>query len=252
MSSLTRECGSIGSVILAALLLPATGLFREPWNKQPERWDLADTLKILQDSPWSPSKSQFEVKLSSIRRIDPVTNLPTDSPASTRDARPQVSIDLGRGKPLPPVSVLWWSSKTVRLAEQRLKQLLDPSTPVTPLQAEPLANFVIVLEGNEALRILRDSDKDLRESVFLEIPGGMALDASTIEFHEGEKAGEDYVAFHFPRQLEGEPTITRDTERVVFHCKATAKTIRPGRANSISVRVVFEPKKMRATAQPDL
>jgi hypothetical protein len=238
--------------MLAALLLPATGLFREPWDKQPERWDLADALKILRDSPWSPSKSQLEVEFSAVRRIDPLTRLPTDSPASTRDTRPEVSIDLGRGKPLPPLTVLWWSAKTIRLAQQRLRRLLDSPVPKSPLEVEALSDFVIVIEGNEALQILRDADKDLRESAYLETPGGMALDPSAVEFHEGEKAGGDYVAFHFPRRLEGEPTITCDTERVVFHCKATAKTTHPGRANFISVRVVFEPKNMRAAGQPDL
>ena len=83
-------------------------------------------------------------------------------------------------------------------------------------------------------------------------PSGMVLDTSGVEFHEGEKGGEDYVAFHFPRQIEGRPTITSDTERVVFHCKASAKTERPGRPDSISVRVVFEPNRMRAAGQPDL
>jgi hypothetical protein len=247
-------CGSwsIIGLSLAVQLLSVTGFAHEPWDKQPERWSLAETYRILQDSPWSPTKSHFQVSISRVRRVDPLTHMPSDSPSAARDTGPQVGIELGRGEPLPPVSVLWWSSKTVRLAQQRLRQLRDPSAPQTPLQAETLTDFIVIVEGNETLRILQDASEDLRQSAYLEIPGGTALDASRLEFHEGGKVGEDYVAFYFPRQIEGQPTITQHTEQVVFHCKASAKTGRPGQPGSISIRVVFEPKRMRAAGQPDL
>jgi hypothetical protein len=86
----------------------------------------------------------------------------------------------------------------------------------------------------------------------LELPGGVSLDVVEIHFIEGEKAGEDFVEFHFARQIEGRPTISPDAEKVVFHCKATAKSARPGRPNELSIRAVFEPRKMRFRGQPDL
>lgn len=239
-------------LLVAFLFLARVALADDPWNKQPDRWNIAEAYRILQDSPWSPSKSRLEVTLSNTRRTDPLTHMPSEAPTAPRDAGPQLNVNLGRGNPLPTVSVLWWSSRTVRLAQLRLRQLRDPSAPPAPLQVQPLPDFVIIVEGSEALPILRDAGDDLRQSAYLETPHGMALDTSSIEFHEGEKAGEDFVAFHFPRQVNGHPTVPPDTEQLIFHCKAVAKKEQGSRPNSLTLRVIFEPARMRALGQSDL
>ena len=239
-------------LILAALLtFPASSLAGEPWDKLPQQWTLAEAYQVLTDSPWSPAKARIDVAWVP-RRVDPLTKQTTDSPIYPQGADLKVSTDIGGRKELPNLSVLWWSSKTVRLAQQRLRQLRDPALAQQPLRAEQLEDLVLVVEGAEALRILRDAAKNLRETVFLELPTGMTLDVAKIRFVEAEKAGEDFVAFHFPRQIEGRPTVSPDAGKVVFHCKATAKTARAGRPNALSIRAVFEPRKMRTGGQPDL
>ena len=152
---------------------------------------------------------------------------------------------------MPEVSVQWWSSRTLRLAQQRLRELRDPAAAGKPLGAESLPDIVIIVEGAEPLRILRDAKEDPRETTFLELPDGRMLDVREVRFHESEETGGDYVAFHFPREVNDRPTIDRNAAKVVFHCKAAAKNLKPGRQNALSIRAVFVPKEMRVNGQPD-
>jgi hypothetical protein len=241
----------IQHILVAILALPASAIADTPWDKPPQQWKLSETYLILTDSPWAPSKSQIHVAWVP-RRMDPLTKQKTDLPINPQGGEVKVGADIGRSAPLPDLSVLWWSAKTVRLAQQRLRQLRDPAKGPEPLRADDLNDFVLVVEGTEPLRVLRDAVENLRETVFLELPNGMPLDVAEIRFIEGETPGENFVAFHFPRQIEGRITVSPDAEKVVFHCKATAKNARLGRPDAFSIRATFEPRKMRAAGQPDL
>jgi len=57
---------------------------------------------------------------------------------------------------------------------------------------------------------------------------------------------------HFARMLNGEPAIDPESERVIFHCRANAKKEMQNRENSLSFRVEFNPKMMKAQGKPDL
>jgi hypothetical protein len=244
--------GLIGWLILVSVLSAGAGFTRDAWDKPPEQWTQADAYQILQDSPWSPAKSRIEVSFTTLYKRDRLTRMPSDSPSAQSRKEREANVNLSGGKPLPAVSVLWWSARTVRLAQERLKELANSAPAGMPVPADTLADVVIVVEGSDALRIARAAGDDLRQSAYFEMPSGMALDASAVEVHEGEKAGDDYVAFHFPRRIEGQPTITPDMEKVVFRWKASAKDERAGQPDTISVRVAFEPRRMRAAGQPDL
>jgi hypothetical protein len=62
-------------VVVASAASPAGGV---PWDKAPEQWTLADAFRILQDSPWSPSKFSLEANYQQ-RRTDPQTEVVGDS-----------------------------------------------------------------------------------------------------------------------------------------------------------------------------
>ncbi len=240
-------------VLIVLLALPTNVFAGEPWNKQPQHWNLAEVYQILNDSPWSPARTSVEITLKE-RRTDPLTKQEVNPPEGALYGPPAPVVGMGtRREPASRVPVLWWSAKTVRLAQQRLRQLRDSvAKKDLLLRADELSDFVLVVEGAEALRILRDAAEDLRETVFLELPNRLPLEVTTIHFVKAEKAGEDRVEFHFPRQIEGQVTLSPDTESVVFHCKATAKTTRPGRPNSLAIQAAFEPRKMRTAGRPDL
>jgi len=239
----------VASAIAAVL---ATSAAAQPWNQPPERWNLADTYRVLQDSPWAPLKAGIKADLVwTQRHTSPVTRQPSELPDGPLEEVRAMKLR-PKERPLPAVSVIWWSSRTVRLAQQRQKQLRGQLATGTPLEAAPLDTYVILVEGTEPLRILKDAEGDLLTSVYLELSSGMTLDVARVEFHEGERAGEDYVAFYFPREIEGQPTISPVAASVTFVCKATAKTELSGRPNTLTVRAQFEPHKMQAHNQPDL
>jgi len=234
-----------------ALLFPAALLAGEPWNEKPGQWSLADVAQILTHSPWSPAKDRVDITLLN-RRLDPLTQLPTMMPTAPREGGLVARAEVRPGTPLPAVSVLWWSSKTVRLAQLRRSQLKTNSSKDTALRVEELEHIVIAVEGGEPLRILRDAVENIRETCYLELPRGMAVDALDIQFVESNRAGEEFAAFHFPRTFNGESAVDPNAEQITFRCKATAKTERAGRPNTLSIRAAFEPRKMRVNGLPDL
>jgi hypothetical protein len=240
------------SVLFGILLLLASPASAgEPWDKKPEQWSLAEVSRILTDSPWSPAKAHIDANLQRIyRHTDPLTRRPSEPPSDPLDTGWSGRAEVGRGAPLAEVSVLWWSAKTPRLAQERFRQLKNRALNA-PLTVEDFGSFVIAVEGTEPMHILRDAVENLRETVFLELPSGMALEVTEVRFIEGQFAGEDFVAFYFPREVSGRATIPPETERVVFHLKATAKAARPGQPNSLAIRAVFSPRKMRVAGHPD-
>jgi hypothetical protein len=236
--------------LVALLALPALP-GGTPWDKVPEKWNLADVSRILQDSPWSPAGVMLEREYNP-RYTDPQTGLVTETPSNPNNASPVPGIQISRSKPQPKVPVIWWSSKTIRLARQRLRQLSNPALAGEPLQVDELPDYILVIEGSEPQRILKDAKEDLHDSVFLELTSGMTLELESMHFFNGTEQEEPRVEFHFPRQIEGRDTLDPESVRIVFHCKAAAKTPRPGRDNTLALRAEFKPRAMRVHGVPDL
>lgn len=238
------------AVLFAAALAVSPAFADNPWDKHPTQWTKADCFRILRDSPWAPAKLDVQFSIYQ-RKEDLLTHLPTDSPIRSTPAGPVAKAEIG-SRPLPAVSVIWWSSRTVRWAQQRLRQL-DGLLPVNAtLTAPSLEDFVIIIEGSKPLRILMDAEAELKDSVYLELPGAIPIEPREVRFHVGEKAGEDYAAFHFARYEGAGQRLSPGTEQVIFHCKAKAKKSEPNRPNELSIRTVFAPRKMRSSGSPDL
>jgi hypothetical protein len=238
-------------IILVALLALPASPGGSPWDKPPEKWNLADVSRILQDSPWSPAGVKLEREVTG-RYADRQTGLVTDGPVNGNTSNPVPGIQISRSKPQPNVPVIWWSSKTIRLAEQRLRQLSDPTQASEQLRAEELPDYVLVIEGSEPLRILKDAKEDLHDSVFLELTNGMTLDLESVRFFDGTEREEARTEFHFSRLIEGRATLDPESALIVFHCKASAKMLRPGRDNTLMLRAEFKPRAMRVHGVPDL
>ena len=241
----------ITKAILATWFVLSVPLGTATWDKVPEKWDLSDVYRILQDSPWSPASFKLEGKIAP-GQVDSQTGLVSDSRSNPTDANPVPGVQMSRSKSQPAIPVIWWSSKTIRLAEQRLRQLRNPALSTGPRQVDELPDYVLVIEGSEQVRIFRDAKEDLRDTVFLELPDGAALDLGSVQFVEGAEQEKPRVEFHFPKQIEGRPTLDPNSEFVIFHCKASAKTVRAFQNNSIAFRAEFKPRAMRVRGVPDL
>lgn len=236
------------AVIFCSSIAFASGV---PWDKPPEQWTQADVFRILRDSPWSPAKFSIESEYSQ-QRTDPSSGVVGDSPVHTRNTAVVSGVTLSRGHPLPAVTVLWWSSRTIRLAESKRLDLRSNAAGREKIDTGEASEYILAVEGDEPLRILRDAQGDLHDSVFLELESGGTLDFTAVKFVDDADALTLRTEFHFSRVLNGEPAIDPEAERAIFHCRANAKKEMPGRSNSLSFRVEFSPRAMRAQGRPDL
>jgi hypothetical protein len=237
---------TIGGVVAGGT---AAGL---PWDKAPEQWTLADVFRILQNSPWSPSKFSLESNYTQ-RTTNSQSGIVDDSPVNGRNTAVVPGVTLTRGHPLPAVTVLWWSSKTIRLAEaKRIEARAGAKGAIAKVSADPLADYVLTVEGDEPLRILRDAREDLHDTVFLELENGGVLDLLSVKYVGDGDTDVVRTEMHFARMLNGELAIDPESAKVIFHCRANAKKEMQNRPNTLSFRVEFSPRLMKARGQPDL
>lgn len=236
------------AVLLALSAAPSSS---SPWEKPPEQWNETEVYRILRESPWCPAKTKIESTFTQ-RHTDPQSGIVTNSPANPQDTGPVPGVSLSRGKPLPDVAVSWWSSRTVRLAHQRLRQIKSHAGSTEPLRVEDFSDYVIAVEGSENFRILQEAAEDLHDTVFLELADGLPLDLLSVNFVEATADDDARVEFHFPKQVDGRASIEPDSPRVIFHCKATVKTPHPGRLNTLSFHAEFHPSEMKVRGAPDL
>jgi hypothetical protein len=236
---------------LAAILLLAFPA-NAPWDKPADQWTAADTNKILEDSPWAPTKVTIEAKFTQ-KHTEPLTGLISDSDVNLNNSPNVRGVQISKGG-TPAYYVKWISAKTMRLALEKMRRMRANVAGGTepPLKAEESPDYVIAVEGDEPMRILRNAKEDLHDTVFLELNNGFSLDLANVQFLDGADADPLRTEFHFPRQIEGKPAIDPDSEKVIFHCHARAKKEMPNRDNSIAIRVDFHPKDMRAQNLPDL
>jgi len=237
-------------LFLAVLFVSVTLAANAPWEKPPEQWTQADVFRILRDSPWSPAKFAIESDYKQ-RYTDPQSRAAVDSPVQAQGAVVR-GITVSRAHPLPAVTVLWWSSRTIRLAENRLLESRSGAAAKEKIDIGDATDHVLAVEGEEPLRILREAREDLHDTVFVELENGGTLDFTTVKFVDNTDTETLRTEFHFPRLLNGEPAIDPESERVVFHCRASAKKEIPGRRNSLSFRVEFSPRAMKVRGKPDL
>jgi hypothetical protein len=222
-----------------------------PWDKPADQWSAADTNKILEDSPWAPGKVAIETKYSQ-KYTDNVTHLVSDSPVNSQTSSVVPNMQISKGG-TPSYYVKWTSAKTMRLALEKMHRMrINVTGTMPPLRVEESPDYVIAIEGDEPMRILRDAKEDLHDTVFVELDNGFTLDLAKMEYIDGSEADPLRTEFHFPRLIDGKPAIDPDTEKVVFHLRATAKKEMPNRNNTIAIRVDFHPKEMRAQNVPDL
>ena len=234
-----------------ATLLALSFASNAPWDKPADQWSAADTNKILEDSPWAPGKVTIETKYSQ-KYTDNLTHLVSDSPVNSQTSSAVPNMQISKGG-TPNYYVKWTSAKTMRLALEKMHRMRSNVTgTMPPLKVEESPDYVIAIEGDEPMRILRDAKEDLHDTVFVELDNGFTLDLAKVEYIDGAEADPLRTEFHFPRLIEGKPAIDPNTEKVVFHLRATAKKEMPNRSNAIAIRVDFHPREMRAQNVPDL
>ena len=115
-----------------------------------------------------------------------------------------------------------------------------------------MPDYVIAIEGSEPMRIFQGAKEDLHETVFLVLDEGLTLDLAEVSSWRRRKIPKRVWSSIFRGKWGGHPAIDPQSEKIEFHCRASAKTPRPGRQNALSIRSQFHPRAMRANGAPDL
>jgi len=243
---------ALSVLFLSACTLLGAGL---PWDKAPEQWTMADVFGILQNSPWSPSKFSLESNFTK-RSTNSQSGIVDDSRVNGRNTAVVAGVTFTPVQSLPPVTVLWWSAKTVRLAEAKRLQARSgaagASNTTAKVEANLLPDYILTVEGDEPLRILRDAREDLHDTVFLELENGGVLDLMAVKYVDDGDTDVVRTEKHFARSFNGEPAIEPESQKVIFHCRAKAKKEMQNRQNALSFRVEFCPRLMKARGRSDL
>lgn len=230
-----------------AFAFPANG----PWDKPADQWSAAETNKILEDSPWAPGKVTVEAKFTQ-KHTELPTGLVSDSPVNVQNTNNIRGVQISKGG-TPDYYVKWMSAKTMRLALEKMHRMrTNVAGNLPPMKADESPDYVIAIEGDEPMRMIRNAKEDLHDTVFLELDNGFSLDLASVQYIDGADADPLRTEFHFPRTIDGRPAIDSESGKVVFHLRATAKKELPNRENAIAIRVDFHPREMRAQNQPDL
>jgi len=233
--------------MIVAFAFPASG----PWDKPADQWTAVETNKILEDSPWAPGKVTVEAKFTQ-KHTELPTGLVSESPINIQNTNNIPGVQFNKGG-TPQYYVKWMSAKTMRLALEKMHRMrTNVGANLPPLKVEESTDYVVAIEGDEPMRVIRHAKEDLHDTVFLELDNGFSLDLTSVQYIDGTDADPIRTEFHFPRTIEGQPAIDPQSEKVVFHLRATATKELPNRENTLGIRVDFHPKEMRAQNQPDL
>ncbi len=92
-----------------------------PWDKPADQWTAADANKILEDSPWAPSKVTIEAKFTQ-KHTEPLTGLISDSDVNLNNSNNIRGVQISKGG-TPSYYVKWMSAKTMRLALEKMHRM---------------------------------------------------------------------------------------------------------------------------------
>lgn len=215
------------TVVLSAALLWAG----DPWKDKPyKEWTRGEAEKVLQESPWAHTVRAFGRPQS----LRPVPDLP--------EAK--------------SLTVLWWSSVTVRQAivrQQELRGARDQQQAGRFLSRQP-EDYVIAVYRPDVIRLytqgsLRQlamleefTEEELNKSAYLKMKTGKKQVSPVRVRYIREGPNLMQVEVYFPRQLEGAPVIGVDETEVEFGYQSSI-----GRISSS-----FNLRKMVRDGKPDL
>jgi hypothetical protein len=231
--------------VLAATLLTAAGTCAsDAWkDKDFQNWDLKDVQKILSDSPWS-KKLQGGGGGPAPRMGGMTTGGVGMGPAGGGSATPSSSASGGRagaGSPVsarqPDLTITWYSSRTIREATAREKELEGTPADVArkDLTVEPSA-YEIAVSGQDLSALGKNMD-DLKEYSHLMLKTTKEkLAPVNVGFQrEKGKVLPTAIIFSFAKTMtSGEPAIAKNEKGVVFFTQA----------GETAVKVQFDLSKM--------
>ncbi len=253
------------SAILLVLLGSGVLWAGDPWKEKPyTSWTEDDISKILSDSPWSKPMWTYKKEMVNSKegekfRVEPyirVEVLPDGSrrayiPPQQSSGRGMVQVQVRRRA----FDVVWISSLTVREALVR-RAILEGRATIEQgdkILATPQFNYVLVVQRRNAEMELLDISKErLMEEVYLELGSSsrriLPIEVMRYETTSGQLSE---LRFIFPRELNGQPTISAEEKEVRLYIMPVLTPRTFGAQRPEPIRATFHLRKMIRNGKSD-
>jgi len=253
------------ALILCGLICAASVLHADEFwkSKPPSEWNLKQTMKLLEDSPWSrqearavfrPDQVADVVYDKSSRHCDPDA---LDSGGNCLQAHLKPGTDSSRGQQSDPSTtdevvflIRWESAARVENAFARLSELGERATAryLSMPQRLPADRYVVTLKalekfvvagtppGSMPLNLIGSLENDSTGPRARLSAGN--LSAAPAESERTGVGAEEAVHFYFPREVNGAPLIPADRlSRVTFEFR--------GQRFSVKTHFTLSPEMLR-------
>jgi hypothetical protein len=203
------------------LLLICVATVSAQWQKKGyKEWSEKEALAVLNNSPWGQTQTYTDT-----------SHMVDEGRAVDSNQRREVEV------PKINFRIRFFSSKPIRQATSRLVELMQkgqvPKQLAAQLDALAEANFpdyiviTVVTEVAQAGSLMglaaslmdRQSTAQLKNETYLSIKGGQRV--FLLEYQPPRKDGLG-ARFVFPRNVDGKPFITQDSDEVFFHSALSA------------------------------
>jgi hypothetical protein len=226
-----RSIGGIAIVLIAAIVAYAS----DPWkDKDPASWDEKDVQKILQDSPWS---HKVQMGASGGGAV-PGTMTGTGGAAhpdmgpdngrlanggGTGIAGTTIAVPNGNLGPQTDFSISWVSSRTVREAQARRRELggVSPNIARRDL-AKPAEDYEVMVASSDMSVLAKEREEELKAHAALTLKNTKAIiSPSRVVLQRGPTGRVSAIIFVFEKKAaNGEPTFASDEKGADFVTQA--------------------------------
>ncbi len=205
----------------------------ETWQKKPyTEWTQKDVLSVLAESPWAKRIEHQRAEKGSRSTGSLRYELGSDAP-----------VGMDEMKAYHLFTVVWFSALTPRQAFVRWRTLqgIRNEEEDNALLSRKAESYEIVVYG-PFMSLIQDVSEESKRSVYLQTKRSKAklLPARMQIVRQRGKDEIVEVRFHFPRDLDGQRTISPDEKEVEFHWE------------SLNIKAVFKPREMTRDGKPDL
>ena len=203
------------------LLLASLAVGSAQWQKKSyKEWSEKEALAVLNSSPWGQTQTYTDT-----------SHMFDEGRAVLSNQRREVEV------PQINFRIRFFSSKPIRQATSRLVEIMQkgqvPKQLAAQLDALAEANFpdyIVItvvtdvaksgsLMGQAASLLDRQSTSQLKNDTYLSIKGGRRV--FLLEYQPPRKDGLG-ARFVFPRNVDGKPFITIESDEVLFHSNLNA------------------------------
>jgi hypothetical protein len=216
-----------------ALLLPvfllmfaAAGRAAELWKAKPvKEWSREETQRFMRNSPWLKQVSVGSLVEMEAPMGGSQTRAGRGESSGAEGVPSTETIDVERGERRAVYFIEWSSARIVRQVDSHYRVLLGQAKEEE--EPPPFPVYVLTVNGDNLQAFATATEAELRAGVSLRLKQSHTqIEAVDAKIRKGKDDRVMAVQFAFPRDVNGQPTISDQEKSVEFICKAKDLTLR--------------------------